>query len=560
MRHVKFAAAAVMAGGLLIYFNNCSQPYQLETVQNSTFATSQSTDANLVSEKVTNDLNVQLKLNKQYAQEVYVTATADCGTGGQWQPYAEDFTFALPKTDGSYPLSVKFRNFGKIETACVPIDAVTLDQTAPTVMLPLMPPTFINKTQVAVQFASSDNLSGIKSVQCMLNGVALPTCDAINSKTLAMGAYSLAVMATDVAGNNSQTVTANWTVDVTAPTVAINAMPAAFTPATTATFNFASADVGSAVDSTVCALDANTAAACNATVTYNALTEVAHKFTVTVTDKAGNAVSQTYNWMVDFTPPTLAFVAVPAAIVNTRNVTYTFNALDGGSGLATVVCSLDGGTAANCTSPHALANLVDGSHTLKITATDKAGNASSIMNTFTVDATAPVVTYTTKPDPNVYLTSRQFSFAYTTSDAGTGIASVTCKLDNGTAAACNASGTALSGLTDGPHTFTVTATDNATNATAAASAFKVDATPPTDPAFNPQPVANKNMTFKYSSTDATSGVMKYRCALSGVSAEADCGTQVTYNNLAKGNYKFTVFAIDNAGNQSGDTTFNFNVP
>ncbi len=100
----------------------------------------------------------------------------------------------------------------------------------------------------------------------------------------------------------------------------------------------------------------------------------------------------------------------------------------------------------------------DGSYTVRARSTDAGGNVSAVAaTTFTIDRSAPTVSFTSTPaNPS---TSSSATFAFTT-EAG---ATTTCRLDAGTAATC-ASPVVYSGLADGSHSLTVTATDAAGNA------------------------------------------------------------------------------------------------
>src|SRR4029077_13038056 len=78
------------------------------------------------------------------------------------------------------------------------------------------------------------------------------------------------------------------------------------------------------------------------------------------------------------------------------------------------------------------------------------------------------------PDPSA---SAAASFDYSATEGG---ATFSCKLDAGSFTACSAAGKTYNGLADGSHTFSVRATDAATNtdATPATFTWTVDTTAP----------------------------------------------------------------------------------
>ena len=129
-----------------------------------------------------------------------------------------------------------------------------------------------------------------------------------------------------------------------------------------------------------------------------------------------------------------------------KTATATFTAA-GNTGA--VQCSLDGGAAADCTSPKAYAGLSEGSHSIKVTAKDAVGNEGSATKTFVVDTTAPKVTI-----GNPSISGTGASVPFSVNEAAT----VACKLDGGAFASC-ASPAKYSNLAAGAHTIVVRATD-----------------------------------------------------------------------------------------------------
>ncbi len=117
------------------------------------------------------------------------------------------------------------------------------------------------------------------------------------------------------------------------------------------------------------------------------------------------------------------------------------------------------------------AALTDGGHTVKIVARDTAGNVGRKIWTFSV-GTPPDTAIDSGPQGTVANDSASFSFS--SSKAGS---TFECSLDGSAFVGCS-SPKGYSGLSQGPHTFQVRATDSAGNvdATPASRSWTVDTT------------------------------------------------------------------------------------
>lgn len=166
--------------------------------------------------------------------------------------------------------------------------------------------------------------------------------------------------------------------------------------------------------------------------------------------------------------PETTIDSAPTDPSNSATASFTFSGSDGGAGVTSFECALDGASFTACTSPQTYSGLADGSHTFAVRAIDRSGNVDATPASFSwiVDTTAPAVTITSQPaNPT---NSGAASFTFSATDAGTGVASIECKLDDASFAACT-SPQSYSGLAKGDHTFTVRATDNAGNVSAGTS-------------------------------------------------------------------------------------------
>ena len=122
-----------------------------------------------------------------------------------------------------------------------------------------------------------------------------------------------------------------------------------------------------------------------------------------------------------------------------------------------------------------------------------------------------------------------------------------CSLDGSAYAPCSTPSN-ITGLSDGPHTLAVRATDGVGNVdpTPATYTWTVDtAAPDTTIVTAPPVLANSSSaTFSFSSNE---GGVSYGCSLDG-SAYAPCSTPNTFGGLANGAHTLAVRATDGAGN------------
>jgi hypothetical protein len=112
--------------------------------------------------------------------------------------------------------------------------------------------------------------------------------------------------------------------------------------------------------------------------------------------------------------------------------------------------------------------LADGSHTIRVKTVDAAGNVSGIGTyTWTLDTTPP--NQPTISTTAAYQTTKSPTISFS-ADAGT---TLSCKMDANVATACTSSTTMVySNLTEGAHTFTLTSTDTANNASSRTYSFR----------------------------------------------------------------------------------------
>ena len=234
--------------------------------------------------------------------------------------------------------------------------------------------------------------------------------------------------------------------------------------------------------------------------------------------------------------------AGPSASTNEPTPTFSFASNTNG---ATFECRVDSEAFASCSSPETVAALTDGSHTFEVKATDAASNTdpSPAIRSFTVDTTPPDTTIDTGPPGTTrdWISSFEFS-----SEPG---ATFECRVDSEAFASC--SSPAVAGLSDGPHTFEVRATDAAgnTDPSPANRSFTVDTTPP-DTTIDSGPTGTitfDQATFTFGGDPAVD-IAGLECRIDSGSF-ADCTSPKTFTGLSDGSHTAEFRAEDTAGNQ-----------
>ncbi|HET7480190.1 MAG TPA: hypothetical protein VFJ72_11810 [Rubrobacteraceae bacterium] len=182
--------------------------------------------------------------------------------------------------------------------------------------------------------------------------------------------------------------------DTTAPDTAISSGPPALTNSTTASFGFSSDETGASFE---CKLDGGDFAACASPKGYSGLSNGSHTFSVRAKDAAGNvdATSAVRTWTVDAIRPTISGMSPRQGSV-IRDTTPTIKATVKDNrplGKANIKLYVAGKlisptkfsyTASTGSLVYNSPRLTKGKKTVKIVATDPAGNVGSKSWSFTI--------------------------------------------------------------------------------------------------------------------------------------------------------------------------------
>ncbi len=288
------------------------------------------------------------------------------------------------------------------------IDAtVTVDTTAPSVTVDDLES---SDTTPAISGTTDDSSATIvvtvggNDYTATNNGDGTWTLADDTITTLPEGENIITVTATDAAGNNTtvSTSTGSITIDTTPPVLTLDTTPVNdTTPILTGTVSENDAAIVVSINGTDYTATNNGDGTWSLPLTDD-LAEGDTSVTIVATDPSGNATTITETITVDTTTPTVTVDTTPTNDATQVHGTITEND-------ATITVTVGGieHTATNngdgtWTLP---VTLSEGESTITVTATDPAGNTSSLTETLYVDTIAPVIAidaiHTNNPQPEI---------------------------------------------------------------------------------------------------------------------------------------------------------------
>lgn len=270
-------------------------------------------------------------------------------------------------------------------------------------------------------------------------------------------------------------------------------------------------------------------------------------------DPANNCATGSIDLKIDKTAPNITYSVTPVANNygwNNSDVTITFNCSDplANSNDPTSASGIE-----SCSSPVTLST-EGNNQTVQGTATDKAGNSTTITANVNLDKTAPVITSQLSQQPNSNgWNNTPVTVSYTCTDALSGVQ--TCadpQIESN----------------DGTYTLSGVATDKAGNTSSVDTTVNIDQTAPTvgTAAWSTNPVqVGSNTTLTVPATDATSGVTTGEYFIGSDPGKGNA-TPMTYDpgtgnltatfgsSLTPGVYTIGYRSQDAAGNWSNTST------
>lgn len=285
------------------------------------------------------------------------------------------------------------------------------------------------------------------------------------------------------------------------------------------------------------------------------------QYTVSAIDATGNEGPQSapISVLYDATPPPAPVGLAVAAISTTQpSLSWISGGPDALSGFDHYELLRDGAIVASTTST----SIVDvtltqnGSHTYAVRAVDAAGNRSNATPTQSAifDNTPPAV------PASVSLASPSnrpsISWSASTDVGGSGGVTYSIYRDGNSTPVATTAGTTFidtTALAEGPHAYTVVATDAAGNSSAPSleAAVTVDVTPPNAVAAPTAASPTPRPVLSWPAASDPSGIVRYDVYRGATLVGSSPTTSFTDSALATdGSYAYTVVAVDGAGNRA----------
>jgi len=406
-----------------------------------------------------------------------------------------------------------------------------------------------------VNASASDATSGLSSTQYSLDGGAL---QAGSSALISIdGMHTVSFRAVDNAGNITTSSAQTVNVDTVVPTFALSINGTSGSGSwyvSSINVDSGVADATSGLGDVQHSVDGGAFQA-GSSVTIS--TDGTHTVSFKATDNAGNtSTSLTQTVKVDTTVPTFvpSVSGTPGAGGwYVSSIQVNSGAADAASGLGSIQYSLDGGAFQAGSSVTISA---DGAHTVSFKAVDNAGNAAtSPTQTINIDKTGPAITVTlpTADGSDGWYKTAPVTVAALANDATSGLSSIQYSIDGG---ALQAGSFAIIS-TDGTHTVSFTAIDNAGNTTTSPTqTVKVDTTGPAIAATLPSAdglggwYKTVPVTVTALASDGTSGLSSIQYSVDGGALQAGSSALISTD----GTHTVSFRAVDNAGNAASSST------
>ena len=299
--------------------------------------------------------------------------------------YAAQVPYLLNAGDGTKTVYVWFKDtLGHVSLPAS--DTIVLDTLPPETAITNHPGNQTNSAAVDFGFTATEPGS---TFQCSLDGAGYTACaESLTYRRLSEGRHTIAVKATDRAGNSQQSPASfSWTIDTTPPDTAIAGKPNILSNSASAGFIFSSSEPQSTFQ---CGFDGSDYASCTSPQSYASLSEGPHTFAVKAIDASGNPDSTpaTYSWSIDTTPFETIVASAPDDPSHIATAVFGFKSNKAGS---TYQCKLDDGGYSACVDPMEYAGVAEGDHVFSVKAIDTYGNEDSTPATYAWRVSLPPV-------------------------------------------------------------------------------------------------------------------------------------------------------------------------
>lgn len=309
------------------------------------------------------------------------------------------------------------------------------------------------KQQATFSFSASENGA---TFECSLDRREFAPCESPQRyRRLKGGEHRFEVRATGISGAPGEAAAFVWEVDARAPNTRFTRKPEDATQERTARFAFQATEKDARFQ---CSFDRGPWRPCRSPKRLRNLPDGEHRLEVRARDDAGNVdrTPAVWEWAVDHQPPDSSIVGGPSGATRSRTATFGLAADETD---VTFECSFDGRPFRACASPFVVTGLTEGTHALRVRATDAAGNAEQEPATraWTVDRTDPGTAITSHPPPST--SSRRATFTFSSTEPA---ATFQCSIDGMAWSSCSTPAQYYD-LNSGTHEFRVRARDAAGN-------------------------------------------------------------------------------------------------
>lgn len=312
-------------------------------------------------------------------------------------PYGHSLNTAT-LTDGSHTIGAQAFDTSLRSTMATP-RTITVDNTAPSLSIT---GGTADGADLAVgstpsyTFTASDATTSVAALECRLQGDSFASCTSGKSfPGLAAGNYVFELRATDSAGNTT-TLTRAFEIDQTDPTATLTA-PAASSAVrgtvqltATATDNVAVDRVDFYRGATLVGSDST--APYSASFDTTGVGDGPYSVSARAVDTSGRQGSASAATItVDNTGPVISITggtANGAHLPAGSTPAFTYTTTDATSGVASVLCHLQGTAFTGCASSgtRSFPGLAPGTYVFELVATDAAGNTSTVTRQFVIDS------------------------------------------------------------------------------------------------------------------------------------------------------------------------------
>ncbi len=498
-----------------------------------------------------------------------------------------DFTVGTDLTEGTYSIEVRATDDVGL-TGPATLETFLVDLSPPVTSIASGPSGLINSRDVTYQVTSTEanstfNCRLVGQSQGEIFNALCPGGASPNFTGLADDIYELEITAIDPATNNDPAPpVAEFEVDATEPETSggdvdfgDGVTPDRLTQERRITASFAGTD-SRQLQGFQCRIDSTDDEdwqTCQSPETYSGLAEGDHRLELRSLDEAGNTDSSpiVIEWTIDLTGPDTEITVAPSGVISDDDPTIEFTVNEA----STSECSIDAGAWGPCSSPVSMSTLAggplaDGPHTVRVRSTDTALNieATPASATWQQDTVAPEVEITAAPP--AFGPVGDVDFGWIVRDGSPLVispeASAECQIDLGPWEPCDRSLT-IPSPANGPHTFSVRATDEAGNVSAQADhTFEILGAPPVSPSIdNSDPADGATTRFKTASFAFSHPEEENPGLLAALECRVDnevwavCQSPFQVSALTDGAHQFQVRARDVAGNLSPSAVVDWEV-